>query len=85
MGQAHRIGKEEKVKSTVVKPTNGQASKRKLKTQNRSRSSGFSLRRLTKRQREKLARIFVTAFIVIFLISIVGGLVYLVTQPGVAH
>jgi hypothetical protein len=85
VGKDDRAGKEEKVKSTVVKPSNGQASKRKVRPHNRAGFSGFSLRRLTKRQRERLSRILVTIFLLIFVLVIAGGLLIVTTQPVPTH
>jgi hypothetical protein len=58
------------VRSTIVKPSNGQT-----KSKPKSQSGGLNLRRLTKRQKEKIYRIFTMIFLVIFAISIVGTLV----------
>jgi hypothetical protein len=75
VGQTHRVAKEEKVRSTVVKPSNGQAKKNKPRNPGKTRSPGLSLRRLTKRQKEKIYRIFAMVFIVVFTLTIVGSLV----------
>jgi hypothetical protein len=83
VGKAHGIAEEEKVRSTVVKPSNGQANKNKPKGQAKSKSPGLGLRRLTKRQRIKIARIAMIVFLIIFTFSIVGGLVAVsVRVPG---
>jgi len=82
VGKAHGIAKEEKVKSTIVKPSNGQAKKNKLKGQGKNRSSGLSLRRLTKRQKQKIGRIFVWVFILVFAFTIVGSLVAITVKPA---
>lgn len=58
------------MRSTTVKPTNGQA-----KNKSKGQSSGLNLRRLTKRQKEKIYRIFTIIFLLVFAISIVGTLV----------
>ena len=70
MVQAQRGTEEETVRSTVVKPSNG-----KTKNKSKSQSTPLNLRRLTKRQREKIYRIGTMIFLVIFAISIVGTLV----------
>ena len=61
------------MKSTVVKPSNGQSKNKKSSA--RSQSQGWNLRRLTKRQRTDLVRIGMIVFLVIFTFSIVGGMV----------
>lgn len=81
MGKTHGIAKEEKVKSTIVKPSNGQAKKNKLRSQGKNRSPGLSLRRLTKRQKQKIGRIFVWVFILVFAFTIVGSLVAVTVKP----
>jgi ABC-type Na+ efflux pump permease subunit len=63
------------VKSTVVKPSNGKTDQNKQQASSKKRSPAISLRRLTKRQREKLYRSFVWFFLFVFVVSIVGGLV----------
>lgn len=70
MGKADSGAEEETVKSTIVKPSNGKA-----KNKPKSPSGALSLRRLTKRQKEKIYRIATMVFLVIFAISIVGTLV----------
>jgi hypothetical protein len=85
VGQTHGIAKEEKVKSTVVKPSNGQAKKNKLRSQGKNRSPGLSLRRLTKRQKEKIYRIFAWVFIIVFTFTIVGSLVAVSVKVPTGH
>lgn len=58
------------MRSTVAKPSNGQS-----KSKSKGQSSGLNLRRLTKRQKEKIYRIFTIIFLLVFAISIVGTLV----------
>jgi hypothetical protein len=82
VGKTHGIAKEEKVKSTIVKPSNGQAKKNKLRSQGKNRSSLLSLRRLTKRQKQKIGRIFVWVFILVFAFTIVGSLVAVSVKPA---
>ena len=82
MGETHGVAKEEKVKSTVVKPSNGQAKKNRLRSQGKNRSAGLSLRRLTKRQKEKIYRIFAWVFILVFTFTIVGSLVAITVKPA---
>lgn len=74
MGKAGALAQEEKVKSTVVKPSNGRTTNGKQRSQPKK---GLGLRRLTKKQKEKIYRIFVWGFLAIFTISIVGGLIAL--------
>jgi hypothetical protein len=73
MGEARP--QEEKVKSTIVKPSNGRPSGGKQRRPNKSRSWAAGLRRLTKKQKQKIYRIVVSVFLLIFVISIVGTLV----------
>ena len=80
MGQADRRAEEETVRSTIVKPSNGQA-----KSKPKNQSGGLSLRRLTKRQKEKIYRIFTMAFLVIFAISIVGTLIAVSVVKPAGH
>jgi hypothetical protein len=65
------------VKSTVVKPSNGRAMNGKQRSQSKNKPWGSGLRRLTKKQRDRLYRGFVWVFLVIFTVSIVGGLIAL--------
>ena len=81
MGKTHGVAKEEKVKSTIVKPSNGQAKKNRLKSQGKSGSPGLSLRRLSKKQKEKMYRIFAWVFIIVFTFTIVGSLVAVTVKP----
>ncbi len=68
------------MKSTVVKPSNGRASQGKQRASAKGKSPKIGLRRLTKRQREKIYRIFVWVFLVVFTVSIVGGLIALTVK-----
>lgn len=79
MGQADRA-EEETVRSTIVKPSNGQT-----KGKPKSQSGRLNLRRLTKRQKEKIYRIFTIIFLVIFAISIVGTLVAVSVVKTTGH
>jgi hypothetical protein len=67
------------VRSTVAKPSNGQA-----KNKSKGQSSRLNLRRLTKRQKEKIYRIATIVFLLVFAFSIVGTLVAVsvVRAPG---
>ena len=68
------------MKSTVIKPSNGQTKSKKSQARNQSQS--WNLRRLTKRQRTDLVRIGMIVFLVIFTFSIVGGMVaWVVNAP----
>ena len=82
MGQAHGA-EEEAVRSTVVKPSNGQA-KSKSKGA-KSQSSSLSLRRLTKRQKERIYQIGTMIFLLIFAFSIVGTLVAVSVKAPAGH
>lgn len=64
------------MKSTVVKPSNGQTPSGKQRSASKSRF-GVGLRRLTKRQKERIYRVFVWVFLAIFTVSIVGGMIAL--------
>jgi len=68
------------VKSTIVKPSNGQA-----KSKPKNQSGGLNLRRLTKRQKDKIYRIFTMVFLVIFAISIVGTLIAVSVVKPTGH
>jgi len=68
------------VRSTIVKPSNGQTGKKKPKGQ--AKSSGFALRRLTKRQRQKIGRMLMFAFLIVFIFTIVGGVVAISVRPA---
>ncbi len=70
------------MKSTVVKPSNGQAAKSKPKGQARNKSGGLGLRRLTKRQRQKIGRVMMFVFLIVFIFTIVGGVVAISVKPG---
>jgi hypothetical protein len=63
------------VKSTIVKPSNGRTPQNKSRGPRKPSSGG--LRRLTKKQKEKIYRGFVWVFLAVFTISIVGGLIAL--------
>ena len=65
------------MKSTVVKPSNGRTSNAKQRSQSKNKSWSVGLRRLTKKQKQKIYRGVVWVFLVIFTISIVGGLIAL--------
>jgi len=78
MVQAQCGTEEEAVRSTVVKPSNGQTKNKSKKNQ----PTALGLRRLTKRQREKIYRIGTMIFLVIFAISIVGTLVAVSVAKG---
>jgi hypothetical protein len=92
MGQADSSPEEEEVKDIAGRSTdgrstqvrgNGQTVKSKSKTQSKGKSSGMSLRRLTKRQKDKIRRIVTMVILVVFAISIVGGLVAITVKvPG---
>ncbi len=80
MGQAYRSPEEEEVKDLAGRSTtaksNGQPVKNTSKAQSRGKSFGMSLRRLTKRQKDKIRRIVTMVILVIFGISIVGAGVF---------
>ena len=80
MGQTDHRAEEETVKSTIVKPSNGQA-----KSKPKNQSGGLNLRRLTKRQKDKIYRIFTMVFLVIFAISIVGTLIAVSVVKPTGH
>jgi hypothetical protein len=65
------------VKSTIVKPTNGRSANDKQRSTSKKSSWSLGLRRLTKKQREKIYRLFVWGFLAVFTLSIVGGLIAL--------
>jgi hypothetical protein len=95
MGQADRRPEEEEVKDLAGRSTdgrstsargNGQAAKNRSKAQSKGKSGGLSLRRLTKRQRDRIRRIVTMVILVIFAISIVGGLVAITVKvPAAGH
>ena len=68
------------MRGTVATPSNGKANKTKSRGQAKNRPPALSLRRLTKRQKEKIYRIFTIVFLLAFAISIVGGLLYVSVQ-----
>ncbi|MDQ6766428.1 MAG: hypothetical protein M3Z41_01250 [Candidatus Eremiobacteraeota bacterium] len=72
------------MRSTIVKPSNGQSNKNKPKGKAKNRSSGLGLRRLTKRQKERIYRIFTIIFLIVFAVTIVGAMFFMVSQkvPG---
>lgn len=65
------------MKSTVVKPSNGSSPSGKQRPTSKSKSWSLGLRRMTKRQKEGMYRVFVWAFLAIFTVSIVGGMIAL--------
>jgi hypothetical protein len=75
VGETHKSAQEEKVKSTVVKPSNGRTPSGKQRPISKGKSWSIGLRRMTKRQKDAMYRVFVWAFLVIFTVSIVGGLI----------
>lgn len=77
MGQAGTGAQEEKVKSTIVKPSNGRTPSGKQRGASKSKAWSAGLRRLTKKQKEKIYRVFVWIFLGVFTVSIVGGLIAL--------
>lgn len=76
MGEADAGAQEDEVKSTVVRPSNGQTNGKQQRS-SKSRSWSMGLRRLTKKQKEKIYRVFVWIFLGVFTVSIVGGLIAL--------
>jgi hypothetical protein len=68
---------EDEVKSTVIKPSNGQTNGKPQRGGSKSKSWSIGLRRLTKKQKEKIYRVFVWIFLGVFTLSIVGGLIAL--------
>lgn len=64
------------MKSTVVKPSNGRSASPKARPP-KNRPWSVGLRRLSKRQKEKIYRVVVTVFLIIFTVSIVGGIIAL--------
>ena len=76
MGETRKPAQEEKMKSTIVKPSNGRSPSGKRQTA-KNKSWSMGLRRMTKRQKEGMYRVFVWAFLAIFTVSIVGGLIAL--------
>lgn len=64
------------MKSTVVKPSNGRTQNDKQRSASK-RAWSFGLRRLTKKQKEKIYRVAVWIFLGVFTVSIVGGLIAL--------
>jgi hypothetical protein len=85
VGKTYGVAEEEKVRSTIVKPSNGQAKKNRRRGEGKSRSSGLSLRRLTKRQKQKIGRILVAIFLVVFAVTIVGGALVAVSVKISGH
>lgn len=71
--------------TTIAKPTNGQRGQNKPRVAAKGKPSNIGLRRLTKRQRERIYRIFTLLFLVIFAISIVGGLIALTVKAPAGH
>ena len=83
MGQTDGGAEKEEVKSTILKPSNGRPIKSRPKGQGKSRSMGFGLRRLSKRQKEKIYRILTLIFLIVFAFTIVGTLIaFTVKVPG---
>ena len=70
------------MRSTIVKPSNGQTGKSKPRGQTRNKSGGLGLRRLTKRQRQKIGRILMFVFLIVFVFTIVGGVVAISVKPA---
>jgi hypothetical protein len=95
VGQADSSPEEEEVKDVGGRSTdgrstsargNGQAVKSRSKAQSKGKWSGVGLRRLTKRQKDKIRRIVTMVILVVFALSIVGGLVAItVKAPGTGH
>jgi hypothetical protein len=76
VGEAGQLLQEAEVKSTIVKPSNGRVNE-KQRSQSKHKSWSVGLRRLTKKQKQKIYRGIVWVFLVIFTVSIVGGLIAL--------
>jgi hypothetical protein len=68
---------EDEVKRTVVRPSNGQSNGKQQRSASKSKPWSVGLRRLTKKQKEKIYRVFVWVFLGVFTLSIVGGLIAL--------
>ncbi len=63
------------MKSSVAPSPKGRPAGKPQRPARKSGSWSFGMRRLTKRQRERLFRMVVTVFLVIFAVSIIGALV----------